>query len=177
MYVRYIDRLCCRPLRQILSFQRPCGSDLHRKRFGRRPGLPGPRMLLRIPPYGIGSARHVLRSCGTWCKVTLSRRTNKAQAQSSGPGIGFPSRQSRHRSPEPHRYSSGKIAPAATARKNRTIPQTVLRFDPRFSPHGRTAYAAIQQPVPCAHSGYQRSRRAASSASQCSKYSTTWLTT
>ena len=78
MYVRYIDRLCCRPLRQILSFQRPCGSGLHWKRFDRRLDLPGPRMLLRIPSYGIGSARHFLRSGGTRCKVTLSRRTNKA---------------------------------------------------------------------------------------------------
>ena len=72
---------------------------------------------------------------------------------------------------------AGENSPAATARKNRTIPQTVPRFDPRFSPRGRTAYAAIRQPVSRAHLGHQRSRRAASSASQCSKYSTTWLTT
>ncbi len=67
--------------------------------------------------------------------------------------------------------------PAATARKNRTIPQTVPRFGPRSSSRGSTAYAAIRQPMPRAYSGHQRSRRAVSSAPQCSKYDTTWLTT
>ena len=78
-----------------------------------------------------------------------------------------PSRRSR-RSPAP---------PAATARKNRTIPQTVPLFGPRSSSRGSTAYAAIRQPMPRAYSGHQRSRRAVSSAPQCSKYDTTWLTT
>ena len=60
--------------------------------------------------------------------------------------------------------------PAATARKNRTIPQTVPLFGPRSSSRGSTAYAAIRQPMPRAYSGHQRSRRAVSSAPQCSKY-------
>ena len=95
------------------------------------------------------------------------RAEQTKQAQSSGPGIGFPADEAAGLRPPP----------AATARKNRTIPQTVPLFGPRSSPRGSTAYAAIRQPMPRAYSGHQRSRRAVSSAPQCSKYDTTWLTT
>lgn len=145
---------------------------------------------LRSPARPAGSAnaspdsvlRHRLR------KAFPALRRNTVQSYAIAPNKQSASAKfrTRNRVPQPTKpppvsgtppLFAGENSPAATARKNRTIPQTVPRFDPRFSPRGRTAYAAIRQPVSRAHLGHQRSRRAASSASQCSKYSTTWLTT
>ena len=108
--------------------------------------------------------RHRLR------KAFPALRRNTVQSYAIAPNKQSVSAKFRTRNRVPSRRSRRSPAPpAATARKNRTIPQTVPLFGPRSSSRGSTAYAAIRQPMPRAYSGHQRSRRAVSSAPQCSK--------